>query len=110
MHRKSASQQLPQVKLNLDLVGLQDGGFENRQVVFGDDNAGQADRAEPLEPSGLNIDRSAAEFLQVCFGDRRDDEKADRIKNRPHKNQPGQNGLDIQQGPMVGKESQKPDF
>ena len=111
MHRKTAGQKLPPVKLNLDLVGLQDGGIEDRPVIFGDDNAGQMNFAESVEAAGLNIDRSAAELLKFRFGHRWDDEKAHRIKNRHHKNQPNQNGLDIQQESMPGQvPTQKSDF
>ena len=111
MHCESASQKLPQVKPDLDMVCLQNGGVENGSVVFCNHDAGQTDRAEPREPAGLNIDRSAAELLEFYFGRRRDNEKADRIKNRHHKKQPNQNSLDIQQESMPGQvPTQKSDF
>ena len=111
MHRISAGEKLPEVKLNFDLIRLQDGGVENGPVIFGDDNAGQMNFAESVEAAGLNIDCSAAEFLEFCFGYRRDDKKAHRIKNCHHKKQPNQNRLDIQQKSMPGQiPTQKSDF
>ena len=111
MYRISAGEKLPQVKLNFDLIRLQDGGVENGPVIFGDDNAGQMNFAESVEAAGLNIDRSAAEPLQFCFGYRWDDKKADRIKDRDNKKKPNQNRLDIQQKSMPGQvTTQKSDF
>lgn len=111
MHRISTGEKMPQVKLNFDLIRLQDGGVENGPVVFGDHDASQTDSTEALEPAGLNIDCSAAELLEFCFGYRRDDKKAHRIKDRDNKKKPNQNRLDIQQKSMPGQvTTQKSDF